>query len=384
VELCAEADAELDAQADAFDELRSLEQNAPAVLQQVTSAHTASAARVPDARASVDALRARYSPDALTAIDDNPAQAEKLLGLAATALERARGSLAAGGTGQAVVSLKAAQAETAQATQLLDAVEARGTELVSAAERLTAAVADLRQDVAETRALPPSEPLTAAVANAETALQSAAGRAAEANRIDPIARLAEIERARAELDASVASARTQQERVQRAIASLDRTIATARAQIDAASSYVTTRRGAISDTPRTRLAEAERHLFLAISQASLDPVLAMTEAERANQLAGEAMASAQSDTAVFSGPSGMGYPPSSGGPGIEGALLGGLLGYLAGGSGGPRRSGMPGGFGGGGFGGGGFGGSSRGGGSGMRSSRGGGFGGGRRSRGGRF
>ena len=391
IELCTAADQELDAQADAFDELRALEQNAPAVLEQVTGEHTAAQARLPQATATRDGLAARFAAEAVAPVADNPAQAEKLLGLAGTVLTEARQKLSAGTAGAAAVAVRAAQAATSQAVQLLDAVEARATELASAESRLTSAVADLRQDLAEARAMPPSAALDASLANAETALAADGG-----ERPDPLARLVEIERVRSELDASVTTARTQAQLVQRAAASLDRSIAAARAQIDAASAYVTTRRGAISDTARTRLAEAERRLLNAVSQGPLDPVAALREADHANRLAGEALAYAQSDAAAFS-PAPYGYRGDSGG-GIEGAILGGLLGYMAGGSrssgnvfggGGtwsaPRRR-MPGGMGGGlggGFGGGGFGGISRGGG--MRSSRGGGFGGGgRRSRGGRF
>jgi TPM domain len=389
VELCTAADAELDAQADAFDELRALEQNAPAVLEQVTGAHAAAQPRVAGAAARVDALRSRYATEAVAPVADNPAQAEKLLGVAGSALAEARAKLGAGTSGEAVVAVRAAQAATSQAVQLLDAVEARATELTSADSRLEAAIADLRDDVAEARAMPPSPTLDAPLASAESALAARGG-----DRPDPLARLAEIDRARSELDASVATARTEAQRIQRAAASLDRSIAGARAQIDAASAYVTTRRGAVSDTARTRLAEAERRLLNAVSQGPVDPVGALQEADYANRLAGEALAYAQSDAATFSSGTPYGYRQSSG-SGIEGAILGGLIGYMAGGSrssggifgggGGtwsaPRRR-MPGGMGGG-FGGGGFGGISRGGG--MRSSRGGGFGGGgRRGRGGRF
>jgi hypothetical protein len=157
-------------------------------------------------------------------------------------------------------------------------------------------------------------------------------------------------------------------------------VLTARSTIAAAGDFIATRRGAVGPEARTRLAEAQRHLDVAVDQGRDDPVAALREAHQAATLAQQALDRAQDDVSRWSGG---GYGGGYGGPGGYGGGYGGgrrgvdlgslvLGGILAGGS----RGGFGGGFGGGsgGFGGGGG-----------RRSGGGSFGGsGRRTGGGRF
>lgn len=385
IELCTAADTELDAQADAFDELRQLEKTAPDALAAARTGAQGAQARLAAARETLAGLQKSYSSAALSAIDGNPDQVEKLLAFAEESAKATDAAIEAGNLSAAAVSVRAVQQSLGQTDQLLSAIDSVAGDLAAASSKLDAAVTDTRQDLAAARALPAGEDpgLAPAVAAAESALASAqAGK-------DPIASLAALQSAGGRLDAVLASVRDQQERVQRAKAGLDAALSTARARISSANDYVTTRRGGIGDTARTRLSEATRHLEQAVAAATSDPIAALSEAQTASSLAETALRSAQADVTGWDASGN--YSDSS----YAGAGLGGLLGELLGGGGSSRGNrgggGIFGGSGGGGLFGGGssssggrsrsssFGGSSRSsGGGGRRSSA------GRRGSGGRF
>jgi hypothetical protein len=133
-------------------------------------------------------------------------------------------------------------------------------------------------------------------------------------------------------------ARDVQTQQRRAAATLDQALMTARSTIDAAADFIDTRRGAVGPEARTRLAEAQRHLDVAVDLGRDDPVTALREAYQASTLAQSALDRAQDDVSSWND----GY---GGGPG-------GFGGGFGGGGGGGRSGG--GSFGGGGFGGGRF------------------------------
>jgi len=101
--------------------------------------------------------------------------------------------------------------------------------------------------------------------------------------------------------------------------------------VTVAGDFISTRRGAVGSSARTRLAEAERHLDDASRLGTSDPIAALRSAQRADALAQQALAEAQQDVDDY----------TSGG-------YGGRPGY-----GGGRGRGYGGGYGGGGFAGGG-------------------------------
>ena len=377
IALCEAADTELDAQADAFDDLRKLEQNAPQALLVVVTDAEIVTARLAAARATLAKLQASFSPAALSSIAGNPDQAAKLLEFVGTAGSTAKASIASGDSGTAAINVRAAQASIGQATQLLDSIDTLAAGLADARSRLAAAVADTEQDLASARALPAAasgllgEP-TAAAQAALTAATTGDGPA------DPLARLASLSTANAALDRVLDSVRDAQQKLQSARAQLPTAISTASSQISAANDFITTRRGGVGSTSRTRVSEATRHLELAVGLAPSDPVTALAEATAAQSLAAQALALAQNDV-DYGGSRGLGGGQGgSFGGGLGAAILGGLIGGMLSGGGGGVFGG--GGFGGGDFGGGGFGGSSRSSGG----SFGGGGGGGGRSSGGRF
>ena len=92
IQLCEAADAELDAQADAFDALRELEKNAPQALATVREAAAAAAARRAGAAKALDALGKAYAATALTPVSGNLEQADKLLAYAGDGREQGPGA----------------------------------------------------------------------------------------------------------------------------------------------------------------------------------------------------------------------------------------------------------------------------------------------------
>jgi hypothetical protein len=383
IELCEAADTELDAQADAFDELRKLEQNAPQALATVVTDAEAVKARLTTARATLATLQASFSPTALSSIADNPGQVDKLLEFVGTAGSSAQAAIASGDAGAAAVTVRAAQASIGQTTRLLDSIDTLASGLADARSKLATAVADTRQDLATAKALPAaaSGSLGEPTAAAEAALTAATTGDGPS---DPLASLASLSTANAALDRVLDAVRDEQQKLQSATVQLPTAMSTASSQISAANDFITTRRGGVGSNARTRVSEATRHLQTAVDLASTNPVTALAEATVAQSLAAQALSQAQNDveSAGFGGIGGGTGQGGSFGEGLGGAILGGLIGGLLSGGGSGNGGGIFGGGGmGGGFGGfsGGFGGSSRssggsfGGGGGGGSSSGGGF-----------
>ncbi|MGY1664650.1 TPM domain-containing protein [Geodermatophilus sp. SYSU D00696] len=402
LQLTSTADARLDEQAQAFEQLRDLERTAPQVLEGLAARITALHGRLPQDEQRLARLRQRYAAAALAPVADNVEQARARLAAAEHEAAEARAALDAGRSGEAVGDLRAAEDAAAQVGTLLDAVGRLERDLEDAAARLPAVRAETEEDLAEARALVAAGDaggLRPQVARAEAGLAAADEAMAVVGGAlpDPLTALRRLEEADLALEQALAVARDAQTRARRAAAALDQTLLRARSTVAAAADFVATRRGAVGPEARTRLAEAQRHLDAAGGIGGSDPQAALQEAQLADQLAQQALQYAQSDVSAWSsgygGGYGGGYGPGYGpghGPGHGGGYggrggvdLGSLVlgGILAGGMRGGGFGGYGGGFGGGlgGGRGGGFGGGGR--------PRGGGFGGSRsrgRSGGGRF
>lgn len=388
IRLAGEADATLDAQAERFDELRSLERNAPAELERVRAEVDAAQAVIAPSAERLASLTSQYAASAIAPVADNPEQAEARLSFARGALDEAAVALAAGRAGDAAVEIRAAEEAGDQARLLSEAIDRLAADLSAADQAVAAGVADLERDVQTARGFGAGAAAQLADRVASDAARLRAGIGAPGR--DPLAAQARLEQVNAEIDAAIAGARDAAEQRARAEAQLGRSLTAARAQVQAAEDYLVARRGAVGAEARTRLAEAGRLLVEAETAAASDPASALTTAQRAESLARSALSLAQQDVGGFGASAGgrfggVGVPTGSrGGGDLFGAVLGGILinSVLGGGGGGfsgaGRRSG---GFGGGsrrtgGFGGG-FGGGGRRspgsfGGSGTRSRRGGG------------
>ncbi|MGY1644498.1 TPM domain-containing protein [Geodermatophilus sp. SYSU D00703] len=381
------ADARLDAQAEAFAQLRDLERTAPQVLDALEPRIAELRGRLPGEEQRLRDLAQRYAATALAPVAENVAQARARLAAAQAEVAEARADLAAGQPGAAVSDVRAAEDAVAQTATLLDAIGRLATDLDAAAARVVAARTETEEDLAEARSLVAGgdrSGLAPQIARAEAAL-AAVGTALSPpdGRPDPLAALRELEQADAALEEALRTARDAQAQTRRAAAALDQALLAARSGIAAAGDFISTRRGAVGPEARTRLAEAQRHLDAAVASGQRDPVGALREAQQAGALAQQALASAQGDVSSW-GSGGGGYGgwspggfaggrPAGGGVDLGSLVLGGIL--FGGGGGGSRGGYRSSGFGGGGR---------RSGGGTRRSSGGRRSGGGRRGGGGRF
>ena len=388
--LTAAADARLDEQAEAFARLRDLENTAPQVLEALAPRIAELRGRIPQEEQRLAGLRQRFAPSALASVTDNVTEAQARLAAAEQEVNEALDALGAGRSGDAVGDIRAAEDAVAQTTTLLDAVGRLAADLDAATARVADVRAETEKDLAEARALVATSEgsgLRPQIARAEAALTSADAllHPADGSPADPLAALRQLEEADIALEQALSVARDAQTQTRRAAAALDQALLTARSTVAAAADFIDTRRGAVGPDARTRLAEAQRHLEVAVDQGRDDPVSALREAHQAATMAQSALDLAQDDVDRWSGGGyggGFGGPPGGFGGGYGGGRRGGvdlgslvLGGILLGG-------GRGGGFGGGG--GGGFGGGRGFGGGGGRSGGGSFGGGGGRSGGGRF
>ncbi|TFC42500.1 TPM domain-containing protein [Cryobacterium shii] len=380
IDLCGQANAALDAQADSFDELRQLEKNAPEMAASVARKAAAVSDRVASAEAALAALGARYSEEVLGTVADNAREARERLAFTSTALTEGGTRLAGGDTAAAAVGIRAAEESVDQATLLLDAVDRLGADLQAADQSVAGTVAELQSDIITARGLPTDTPASAAlpgaIEQAEQTLAEVTTRLG-AGHVNPLELMRLLDAANTQMDAALQGVRDAVAQAQRAQAALNQNLLAARGRVSAAEDFITARRGAVGAEARTRLAEAGRLLVEAESTAATDPPAALAASQRANALAADAIARARNDVDGFAGQGarGAGYGGGGGDNGTMGAILGGILisSILSGGGGG-RSGGMFGGGGGGGRrgGGGGFGIPGGFGGAGARSRRGGG------------
>lgn len=327
IALCEAANALLDEKAAAFDELRKLEQNAPEALARVQVARAKAAASLDDAAARLQTLRASYAPEALATVADNPEQARQRLAFADEQLAAAQTAIGAGDGGEAAVGIRAAEEAVGQATLLEDAIEKLATDLAEGERSAAALVAELESDVATASALPdPDGRIAGAIAATRQQLENARAHLT-GNAKRPLAALQGLEAANQQIDALVQGVRDAAAQAQRARQMVGQLILQAQAQVSTAEDYITARRGAVGAEARTRLAEAGAALARAQALQSGDPEQAMQHAQRADQLAGQAIQLAQNDVGAFGGAGGgmFGGGGQSDGGGMLGAVLGGIV-----------------------------------------------------------
>lgn len=329
IALCEAANTLLDEKAAAFDELRKLEQNAPEALARVQDARAKAAASLDDAAARLQALRASYAPEALATVADNPEQARQRLAFADKQLAAAQAAIGAGDGGEAAVGIRAAEEAVGQASLLEQAIEKLATDLADGERSAAALVAELESDIAAASALPDADGrIAGAVAATRQQLETArAHLTGTAKR--PLVALQSLEAANQQIDALVQGVRDAAAQAQRARQMVGQLILQSQAQVSAAEDYITARRGAVGAEARTRLAEAGAALARAQALQSGDPEQAMQHAQRADQLAGQAIQLAQNDVGAFGGAGGgmggmFGGGQSDGG-GMLGAVLGGIV-----------------------------------------------------------
>ncbi|WP_188037697.1 TPM domain-containing protein, partial [Actinotalea sp. JY-7885] len=155
--LCEQVDTSLDAQTAEFERLRDLQARVPEVLEETARRADEVQGRLPAAQATLDALAATYSPEALATVRGNLTQAASLLDAARTGVDRGREALDTD-RAAAVALARGAQDAVGQAVTLLDAVGRAGQELAQAGARIDADIASLAADVTDAERLAPRDP----------------------------------------------------------------------------------------------------------------------------------------------------------------------------------------------------------------------------------
>ncbi|GAB3346551.1 TPM domain-containing protein [Modestobacter lapidis] len=371
LQLTAAANARLTGQAEAYSRLRDLEKSAPQALGALVPAAEAVSAQVPAAERTLADLEQRYARTAWSSVADNGTEARARIELARQVIAHGRAELDAGRPAGAVPAIRAAEDALAQSRTLLEAVRRLADELESSGARFEAVRIETEKDIAEAHALLErgidTRGLREQLARAESALAATTGPQRSGPGLpDPLAVVRQLDEADLALEAALELARDdRQQQLERAGAHFQSAFQSAVASVTMAGDFITTRRGAVGSSARTRLAEAERHLDTAMRLRTEDPTGALHAAQRADALARQAMEAAEQDVNRYQSDGyGGGYQGRGGygGSGFAGGLAGGmlgglLLGGLGGGFGGGFGGGDGGGFGGGGdFGGGDFGG----------------------------
>lgn len=338
LQLCSDSTEVLEERKSEFDELRELEQNAPAALDNVRRMRAAAGAEIERADQILAGIAAAYAPGVVSAVTTNTTEARSRMAFTDEQIASADGFLASGETGDAAVAIRAAEGAIQQATQLEDAIEKLKDDLKGADDRVAALIAELTADIQTARALPDGQgAIASAVAATSQGIQQAQSRMGAAGR-DPIEALRVLDAANASIDGVIQRGRDEQARIEHALSRLGDAVRRAETQTSTADRFILNRRGSIAATARTRLAEAQASLDHARAIAQTDPVQALSYAQRADTLASEALRLAQNDYNGFSG--------GGGGDDTLGALLGGIL--IGQATGGNRGGGWGGGWSGGG------------------------------------
>ena len=172
-------------------------------------------------------------------------------------------------------------------------------------------VAEARSAIAAAKGTP-----DAGVAVAVRAAQQAVGQVEQL--------LASVDRTRSDLEAKAAQTAAE-------VAALDAQLRDARSRVQEANDYISTHRGAVGSTARTRASEAARHLDQAVA-AGTDADNAMAEAKDAERMAAIALDLAMAD--VENAETALAAPQNQGSyqqdSGFDGAFMGGILGGLFG------------------------------------------------------
>lgn len=352
ISTCGTADDRLDDQAAKFQEMRQDLMNADQTLTQLTQRTVDIRTRIPQAKTTLDSLRARYDESMLSSIEDNIDMATEHLNMAENSAAQARKtlSLPAGEQGSLVDQITATDFALDQANKLIEGIEHADTDIAQAVAGLEALTAEVRGEIDEGTnllAAPDAanvdrEKLNAAIESGREAL----GTAAQVASADPLSAWTTLTDADADLDEALDAARDATQSYARAMQTLRNAMTDAETHIHVAEDLIATRRRIVGSSARTKLAEAQRYFAEAQRAQDSDPRAAITAARRAGQLAREASRLAKLDIDRYNNS----RRNSGGNSGamVAGMVLGSML---------SNGGGFGGGFGGGGFSGGSSGGS---------------------------
>lgn len=352
---CGEAEQALDEQAEKFAELRNLLIHAASKLDELTQRTVDLRARLEPAKQTLENLRASYSAEVLTSIDDNDEMIAVALDEAEAALARGREleHQPAGQQGGLIEAIRESERATNLADSLLEGIEHGEQNIATAKNQLPDLIEEVEGEIAEAGQLKQRgssqgakvdwEKLDKVVDQARAELEKARGLADT----DPLTAHSDLMHVDSLLDDELDAARETTQNQERQLALFDQQLATAHSQLTGAEDLIASRGRLIRSQARTHLAEGQRLAAQAQHLRLRDTRQATEHARAASVAAQRAMKSAKDDIDQYR----RRQNAQSSGQMITGMVIGSLL------SGG-GRGGFGGGFGGGGggFGGGGGGG----------------------------
>lgn len=294
VHLCETAQAGLAAELRHFESLREREKNAPEQRATVGQLAVELHARTVATAETMQRLGERFSPAALSSVSDNLDRAAENLTAATACLAETDAALLEDSLdSRAIDGLRAAEEQLQRASHFYDAIDTLAAGLDRAADAVTTLLEATRDNLAEAKAERDSAADAAAGASIIAAISRLEQTVAQLDASDPVAALDALREANAGLDASLAGARNQKRRLEGAREALSGALVSAHSQLSATRDYISTRRGGVGSTARTRLAEAER--LLTVAEAEADPVLALDTARSSASYARDADALARYD-----------------------------------------------------------------------------------------
>jgi predicted nucleic acid-binding Zn-ribbon protein len=323
----ARADRELDAQSQAFEQLRDLVINAPTRLDAMTQQMVDLTARIDPSRQTLDNLHTQFDAAALTSVATNVDTAKERLAFADRSITSARALVSRPATDQTALvdAVRSAESALDQTRTLLDAVDSAASDINRALAGLPAAVTDIQAGIDQANSLlgQPGTPQADKLGAARDAAKKAADDAAANGKADPLGTFTRLTKADAELDQLLAGVHEQQEAAERLARALEQALFTAQSRIKAVSDFIETRRGSIGPEARTRLAEAQRQLQAAEAKRAQNANEAVAHANGASTLAAQAQGLANDDVRAAQ----RSYTTQYGGGGGSdmGAVLGGIL-----------------------------------------------------------
>lgn len=369
-------------QAKHFQDLRVRQNDVPKLLMALGQRAAASRPKLAEISSWFEGLDGRYDQTATDRIRVDLDQAGQLLDLADDEIKGATASSEEGNNGAAIVDVTDAENAFAQFDGLIRGLTATRELFDRAPRQIADEAAQLQrtlaqvEDVSAKTQAKPSATATDATAEARKLLgelQAAGGRFA-----DPATTIDRIHAVAGRLDTVLSDLLNEQQRLDHARSRLPEALSSAAAEVSAAESFINSKRGAISSSPRTRLDQAQSQLARAQALRGDDPSRALQLANDADHLARTALQTAQQEVenaysfgswdssshidygrhrTTYRGGSNGGEFMSS----MGGAILGGIISGILSDSGSSRRhdndwsgfGGFGGGFGSGGFGGGG-------------------------------
>jgi chromosome segregation ATPase len=343
----AKADRELDAQKEAFEQLRDLVINAPTRLDALTQQMVDVTARMAPSEQALAELHKQFSDSALASVAGNIETAKQRLAFADQNITNGRTlvSRPAGRQAGLVDSIRAAESSLGQARSLLDAIDNAGTDINRAIATLPAAIADIQQGINQAGTLlgQGNTPHSTELGAARDAAVNSVADAQSTGATDPLGAFTKLTQADAELDRLLASIAEEHEATERLSRTYDQALITAQSRVRGVSDYIDTRRGTIGPEARTRLAEAVRQLQAAQDKRSVNLNEAIAHANGASMLAAQAQAMANEDVQAAQRSYAGRYGSTSGsnmGAVIGGIVIGNILsGALRGGLGGSMGGG---------------------------------------------